>query len=97
MRKFLSILALFGPVTSADMAFAAERTLTFAVENMTCASCPFIVRESMAAVPGVLQVEVLFEAQRATVTFDDEKTNAEAIAEASTNAGFPARPIGNGS
>lgn len=95
MRKFLSILALVSPVTSAHMAFAAERTLTFAVENIACASCPFIVKEAISAVPGVLQVDVSFA--MATVTFDDEKTNAEAVAEASTNAGFPARPIGNGS
>ena len=71
--------------------------MTFAVDNMTCTSCPYIVQTSMAAVPGVLQVEVSFEAKTATVAFDDAITNPEAIAEASTNAGYPARPVRQGS
>jgi copper chaperone CopZ len=53
---------------------------------MTCASCPYIVNSSMAAVPGVTKVVVSFEAKTATVTFDDGKTNPDAIAAASTNA-----------
>lgn len=72
-------------------AFAGERTVTFAVDNMTCTSCPYIVKTSMAAVPGVARVAVSFEAKTATVTFDDEKTTADAIAAASVNAGYPAR------
>jgi len=50
------------------------------------------VKTSMAAVPGVSTVAVSFEAKTATVTFDDAKTNPDAIATASMNAGYPARP-----
>jgi mercuric ion binding protein len=78
-------------------AFAAERTITFAVDNMTCAACPYIVKNSMAAVPGVAKVIVSFEAKTATVTFDDAKANADAIAAASMNAGYPAHPGPQGS
>jgi mercuric ion binding protein len=92
MKKSLHALALIASVTAAPAAFAAERTVTFAVDNMTCASCPYIVKTSMAAVPGVTTVAVSFEAKSATVTFDDAKTNADAIAAASMNAGYPARP-----
>jgi mercuric ion binding protein len=59
---------------------------------MYCAACPYIVKTSMEAVPGVVNVAVSFEAQTATVTFDDTKTTPDAIAAASTNAGYPARP-----
>lgn len=97
MKKLLSVVVLISSVAAAHMAFAAQRTLTFAVDNMTCASCPYTVKNSMAAVPGVLQVEVSFEAKTATVTFDDAITNPDAIAEASRNAGYPARPAGQGS
>lgn len=97
MRKVLSALALAALAMSANPAAAAERTLSFAVENMTCATCPYVVKTSMAAVPGVLEVEVSFEAKTATVTFDDAITDPEAIAEASTNAGYPARPVGQDS
>jgi len=92
MRKFLCVVVLIGIVTAAHAAFAAERTARFAVDKMTCASCPYIVKKSMAAVPGVSRVEVSFEAKRANVTFDDAKTSAAAIGAASTKAGFPARP-----
>jgi periplasmic mercuric ion binding protein len=97
MKTCLTVLALIGSVVTASAALAAERTTTFAVENMTCASCPYIVKTSMAAVPGVAKVAVSFKEKTATVTFDDVKTSAEAIAAASANAGYPARPTQRGS
>jgi mercuric ion binding protein len=90
MKKTLSVIAVIVPMMTASAAFASERTITFAVDNMTCASCPYIVKNSMAAVPGVAKVAVSFEAKTATVTFDDTKTNPDAIAAASMNAGYPA-------
>ncbi|WP_331374837.1 heavy-metal-associated domain-containing protein [Sinorhizobium chiapasense] len=92
MKTFFSALAVIGSIAAVPAAFAAERTVTFAVDNMTCASCPYIVKTTIAAVPGVSNVTVSFEAKTATVTFDDAKTNTEAIAAASTDAGYPAHP-----
>ncbi|WP_054313289.1 cation transporter [Mesorhizobium sp. 1M-11] len=97
MNKLLSTLTLIGPIMAASAAFAAERTVTFAVDNMYCASCPYIVKTSMAAVPGVSDVVISFKAQTATVTFEDTKTNSDAIAAASANAGYPAHPRQQGS
>src|SRR5260370_36816441 len=90
MKTFLSALVVAGAVVAAPAALAGERTVTFAVDNMTCASCPYIVKSSMAAVPGVAKVAVSFEAKTTTVTFDDAQTNSNAIAAASINAGYPA-------
>ena len=97
MKNMLSALTLLGSIAMAQPALAAEQTVTFAVENMTCASCPYIVKRSIAAVPGVTEVDVSFQARAATVTFEDSKTNPEAIAAASTNAGYPARLAQQGS
>ncbi|MER8524604.1 MULTISPECIES: cation transporter [unclassified Mesorhizobium] len=97
MNKYLNTLAMISSVMVAPAAFAGERTVTFAVDNMTCASCPYIVKSSMAAVPGVAKVAVSFQAKTATVTFDDTKTNPNAIATASMNAGYPAHPVQQGS
>ena len=97
MNRYLSALALIASVMTAATAFAGERTITFAVDNMTCASCPYIVKNSMAAVPGVAKVAVSFQAKTATVIFDDAKTNPDAIATASMNAGYPAHPVKQGS
>jgi mercuric ion binding protein len=90
MKRFSTALVCAVAVAAIPAAFAAERTVTFAVDNMTCASCPYIVKSSMTAVPGVAKVAVSFETKTATVTFDDGKTTAQAIAAASTNAGYPA-------
>jgi mercuric ion binding protein len=97
MRIFLNALALLASFTAATTASAGVRTVTFSVENMSCASCPYIVKTSMAAVPGVAKVEVSFEKKAATVTFDDAKTTTDAIAAASTDAGYPARLTQQGS
>jgi mercuric ion binding protein len=80
MKSLWSALTLIGSMLAAPAAFAADRTVIFAVDNMTCASCPYIVKASMAAVPGVAKVAVSFEAKTATVTFDDTRTNPDAIA-----------------
>ncbi|ESW73233.1 cation transporter [Mesorhizobium sp. C277A] len=92
MQNLLSAFFVGGITLAASAAFAAERTVTFGVDNMTCASCPYIVKTSMASVAGVDDVAISLEAMTATVTFDDGKTTAEAIAAASTNAGYPAHP-----
>lgn len=97
MKKSLGAFALIASVMTSSTAFAGERTITFAVDNMTCASCPYIVKSSMAGVPGVAKVAVSFRAKTATVTFDDAKTNPATIAAASMNAGYPAHPVQQGS
>ncbi|MBS0474324.1 MAG: cation transporter [Proteobacteria bacterium] len=80
---------------SAQVAAAAERQATFAIENMTCATCPITIRKAMEGVAGVSAVSVDFAAKTARVTYDPRRTNAARIAAASTNAGYPARAVGN--
>ena len=75
-------------------AFAAERTLTLAVQNMYCANCPFVVRKSLEAVPGVAKVTVSYKDKTAIVTFDDSKVDLKALTTATKNAGYPSTPKG---
>ncbi|WP_127561357.1 cation transporter [Nioella ostreopsis] len=97
MKKILA-LALLGltaivPLTAipgAAQTVAVEQTVTFTVDNMTCALCPITVRRAMEGVEGVRAVEIDFEARTATVVFDAAATSAGAIAAASANAGYPA-------
>lgn len=101
MKKILA-LALFGltavapimGIPAAAQTVVAEQTVTFAIDNMTCALCPITVKRAMAGVEGVRAVEIDFEARTATVIFDSATTSADAIAAASTNAGYPARVSG---
>ena len=74
-------------------AATAQRQTTFAIENMTCATCPITVKKAMEGVPGVTAVSVDFASKTARATYDPSRTNAAAIAAASTNAGYPARAV----
>lgn len=79
------------PATSA----AAQQQTTFAIENMTCATCPITVRKAMEGVAGVSAVSVDFEAKTARATYDPRRTDAAQIAAASTSAGYPAKAVRN--
>ncbi|MGH8672851.1 MAG: mercury resistance system periplasmic binding protein MerP [Burkholderiales bacterium] len=81
----------------AASALAAEKTVTLAVEGMYCAACPFIIKESLSAVPGVEKVEVSFENKTAVVTFDDAKADVAALIKATTEAGYSAHLAREGS
>lgn len=74
-------------------AATAQRQTTFAIENMTCATCPITVKKAMEGVTGVTAVSVDFASKTARATYDPSRTNAAAIAAASTNAGYPARAV----
>ncbi len=74
-----------GPVPQA----AADRTVTLQVDNMYCASCPYIVKRGLAAVPGVNDVSVSFRNKTAIVTFDDTQTNVAALTDATFEMGYP--------
>ena len=72
---------------------AAEQTVSMSVERMTCALCPLTVRKAMERVDGVQHVEVDYDTKTATVTFNDTKTTAADIAQASTDVGYPSKPF----
>ena len=87
MKKLLVSLL----VCAATPVAAGQRTVTLAVENMTCALCPITVKKAMSKVDGVSKVEISYEKREAVVTFDDAKASVERIAKASADAGYPAR------
>lgn len=89
MKHHLSLAGVAIALLASGAAHAAERIVRLSVENMTCASCPYIVKKTLAAVPGVSNAEVSFEDKTATITFDDEKTSVTALTEATANAGYP--------
>ena len=56
---------------------------------MFCGSCPYIVRKSLETAPGVVAAQADYDTQTATVTFDPQKTNVQALTQATADAGFP--------
>lgn len=91
MKRIIGSVALAIGFFAGRAAIAAEQTVTLDVANMTCASCPYIVKKSLTAIPGVTKVSVSFEDKSATVTFDDQKASTNALIAATTGAGYPAK------
>lgn len=86
MRRFMPLSALF----FATFALAGPPgSVTLDVRNMTCATCPVVVRKALERVPGVSSATVDFERKTATVTFDPNRVKPATLTEATTNAGFP--------
>ena len=94
MIKLLATAAFGVGLIASSSAFAAEKTVTLAVQHMTCAACPRTVKASLQAVPGVTNVAVSAEDKTAVVTYDDRKAQVEAFVKATTNAGYPSEPKG---
>ena len=90
MKATLRTAILAGSLLAATSALAGERTVTLEVSGMTCASCPYIVKQTLAAVDGVADVEVSFAEKSAVVTYDDSKTEVAALTAATAGMGFPA-------
>jgi mercuric ion binding protein len=92
MTKLLASVAIVLGVLASSTAFAGEKILTLAVQNMFCDACPLIVRKSLEAVPGVAKAVVSFKDKTAVVTYDDSRTNEKALTAATTKAGYPSAP-----
>ncbi len=92
MTKLLASAAVIVSVLASSAAVAAEKTVTLAVQHMTCAACPRTVKASLQAVPGVTNVVVSAEDKMAVVTYDDSKAQVDALVKATTNAGYPSSP-----
>ena len=60
--KYLSGMATIAAVVlTAGAALAGEQTVRLTVANMTCISCPYIVKRSLEDVDGVPEVAVSYE------------------------------------
>ncbi len=91
MKILLRAAVVAAALVVAGGAFAAPRTATLEVENVSCVSCAPIVKRTLSRISGVSHVAVVERGgmATATVTFDDEKVTAEALTQATTKAGYP--------
>ncbi len=96
MRETIAAVGFAALLLSTAPAAAGGQTVTLAVDGMTCASCPYIVKRTLAEVPGVSEVKISFEKKTAVVTFDDAKTNVAALTKATEGVGFPSMLLSRG-
>ena len=87
-RKLLFAVAI--AVLFSNFAAAAEsQSATLVVEGMTCAGCPVTVKKLLKKVDGVSEVSVDAKTHLARVRFDPDKTQADQLAKAVTEIGYP--------
>ncbi len=85
MRKLLLAALVALPLAS----LATQKTVTLDVRNMTCKLCPITVKKSLEKVSGVSAVKIDFDHKSATVSYDTDKAQPDALIKATTNAGYP--------
>ncbi|TNF21206.1 MAG: copper-translocating P-type ATPase [Rhodobacteraceae bacterium] len=71
---------------------ARTESLRLNVASMTCASCVGRVDKALAAVPGVLDVNVNLASETATVTYAEGAVALADLLKAAEEAGYPAEP-----
>ena len=95
MRRFAfrSLPVLCMLLTAGAVFAAPPQTATLAVVNMTCGTCPIVVKKALEKVPGVSATSLDFAKKTATVTFDPDKASTARLTQATTEAGFPSKLI----
>lgn len=74
-----------------DLGYPARKaTVVLNIESMSCASCVGRVDRALAAVPGVLEVNVNLASETARVTYLEGVTDAVALVQVSAENGYPA-------
>lgn len=68
----------------------ANQTRIINIDGMTCGGCVASIHNATADIDGLDDISIELSDNRATVSFDDTKTSAEAIAAAIDDAGFDA-------
>ncbi len=78
---------------AASGGLAAERTVTLEVGKLSCGACRYIVKKTLAKVPGVSRAKFSLSKDTVVVTFDDAKTDTAALTAATKAIGFPTEVI----
>ena len=68
-------------------------TLTLKLRDMGCAACASRIEQAIKGVPGVVECNVNFGIEQATVQYNPKKTQLETIQQAVTDAGYGADPL----
>jgi len=67
--------------------------ITLKLRGMSCASCASRIEQAIKSVSGVVECNVNFALDRATIQYNPQKTNLEILQKAVTDAGYGADPL----
>jgi mercuric ion binding protein len=89
---FSKLLAILVVAALPSLVFADVRSVTLDVKGMHCGTCPLTVKLILLKQPGVSEVKMDADKKSATVKFEVAKSTPESLAQAVTQAGYPAAP-----
>lgn len=92
VKLFASAALAVCLLAAPNAAFAAQQTVTLAVQNLHCEACPYMVKKALERVAGVAKVSVSFKDKTAVVTYDDAKTDVKTLTDATAGTGYPSAP-----
>lgn len=87
MKKIAALLALSAALSTS--AWAATHSVTLSIPGMTCSACPITIRTALKRVTGVEKIGIDETKKLVTVTYDDSKTNVQALTQTTRDAGYP--------
>jgi mercuric ion binding protein len=93
-RLTLGFLSLIPMPIASGIVFAPPQIATLAVENMTCGTCPIVVKKALARVTGASVTTADFNKKTAKVAFDLDKVTFAKLIQATSEAGSPSKLIG---
>lgn len=76
-----------GTTKSATVAMA-NKTVTLAIEGMTCTGCENTIQEEVTKIAGITSIKASHLDSTAVVSFDTTQTSITAIGDAITEAGY---------
>ncbi len=76
-----------------DTEIATMETVQLQLRGMSCAGCARSIEKAIRAVVGVIDCNVNFGAEQASVTYNPRETNIEKIQRAVVEAGYAASPL----
>ncbi|MEG3847451.1 heavy metal translocating P-type ATPase [Microcoleus sp. herbarium19] len=68
-------------------------SLTLKLRGMSCAGCASSIEQAIKSVPGVIECNVNFGMEQATIQYDSKQTSLETIQSAVDAAGYQALPL----
>jgi len=81
------LAGLWSPAQAGELA-----QVTLDVPSMNCSLCPIAVARVLRKQPGVREATAILETKSAAVTFDPAQTTPARLAQAVSDAGYPATP-----
>jgi mercuric ion binding protein len=93
MKQILLPAIALAMMVMANASEAEERTVMLKLDNFGCASCAFIIQNTLASIPGVTDCKVSYRQKTASVTYDDAKADVAALTAATADLGFPSRLV----